>query len=298
MNNDQIKAKLLELRPDVEDFTVTMTGKKSSKVNGLYKPITREIILHNLNFESDDELMYTAIHEFAHHIQFTRTHTPGVARFHTAHFWNIFHTLLFDAEEMNLYTNIFVSNQEFIELTEKIKQEFIVEHGLLIQEFGKILLSAHELCDKYHVHFDDYVNRILKIKHSQAESLIRISSLELDPSLGYENMKALSRIGDGERRAQAQQDLKGEYSPVMVEMKYRQKEDEDDPLIVLTREKMKLEKTIDTLRKKLALVEHRIKEVEQGTPADIPEKQESDDETHSGGNTPRLKLVKPEKDGE
>jgi len=260
MNNDMIKEQLLKLRPDAQDFTVTMTGKKSNKVNGLYKPFTREILLHNRNFSDDNQLMYTAIHEFAHHIQFTKLLTPGVARFHTSQFWSIFHELLFEAERMEIYRNVFLTNPEFVEMTERIKSEFITEHGRLISRFGEVLLQAHELCDRLNVNFDDYVNRILKIKHSHAQSMIRISNMELDPGLGYENMKAVSRIGDPERRQQAMADLEGDHSPVMVEMKYREKGEEADPVEVLSREKKRLEKTIITLKTKLALIEAKIKE--------------------------------------
>ena len=47
----------------VIDFTVVQTGKKSSKVNGLYKTDSHEILLHNKNFTTNNAIMYTAIHE-------------------------------------------------------------------------------------------------------------------------------------------------------------------------------------------------------------------------------------------
>ena len=62
MNNDQIKDILINLEETSIEFTVTMSGKESTKVNGLYKPETHEIILHNLNFKTDNQLVYTAIH--------------------------------------------------------------------------------------------------------------------------------------------------------------------------------------------------------------------------------------------
>ena len=79
MNQQQVVERLLELDNDVEDFIVTFTGKKSKKVDGLYKPGNKEIILHNKNFSDDNSLIYTAIHEFAHHIQFTRSSSPDWA---------------------------------------------------------------------------------------------------------------------------------------------------------------------------------------------------------------------------
>ena len=71
MNREQVKKRLLGLRKTDEDFEVIFSGKKSRKVDGLYKPASREIILHTGNFTTDDELVYTAIHEYAHHLQFT-----------------------------------------------------------------------------------------------------------------------------------------------------------------------------------------------------------------------------------
>ena len=70
MNQDQTKALLLQLEPQAPAFELIFSGKSSKKVNGLYKPETREILLHNKNFASDEELIYTAIHEFAHHLHF------------------------------------------------------------------------------------------------------------------------------------------------------------------------------------------------------------------------------------
>ena len=93
MSNDQIKKVLLTLRKSAHDFTVILSGKKSRKVHGLYKPDTREIIIHNKNFTNDNELMYTAIHEYAHHLHCERkgglssgkgettTPTPAASRF-------------------------------------------------------------------------------------------------------------------------------------------------------------------------------------------------------------------------
>ena len=67
MNQDQLADKLRTLA-DVPPFTLVFSGKKSKKVDGLYKPAEREILIHNKNMSGDSDLIYTAIHEFAHHI--------------------------------------------------------------------------------------------------------------------------------------------------------------------------------------------------------------------------------------
>ncbi|MBN2351522.1 MAG: hypothetical protein JXD23_03060 [Spirochaetales bacterium] len=273
MNNDQVKALLVRLKPDVEDFTVILSGKGSKKVNGLYKPLDRSIILHNKNFRSDNELVFTAIHEFAHHLQFTETAKPITARVHTARFYDIFHTLLFQAEKAGIYDNVFTTNEDFIALTERIRDEFIAPHGRLIQAFGEILLTAHELCDKHHADFGDYVDRVLKLKHSSALSLVKLSNLKLNPDLGYENMKTLARIPDPVARKRAEKDLTGAFSPSMIEKKYVSKQESPDPVTALTAEKKRLERTIDSLRERLETVKLKLKEIEakpRSAAADAP----------------------------
>ena len=81
------------------DFTVIQSGKESRCVNGLYKPDTHEIILHNKNFKTDNEMIYTAVHEYAHHLLTEEalatmgdTALPN-ARVHTQAFWAKFNEL-------------------------------------------------------------------------------------------------------------------------------------------------------------------------------------------------------------
>jgi hypothetical protein len=56
MNNESIKEMLLNIQESELEFSVILTGKDSKRVNGLYKPDTREILLHNKNFKTDNEL--------------------------------------------------------------------------------------------------------------------------------------------------------------------------------------------------------------------------------------------------
>ena len=60
MENARIKEILMDIAPTELDFTVTQTGKESKRVNGLYSPDTHEILLHNKNFKTDNQLIYAA----------------------------------------------------------------------------------------------------------------------------------------------------------------------------------------------------------------------------------------------
>ena len=230
MNNEQIKEKLLQIKPAGKDFSVVLSGKESKKVDGLYKTKSREIILHNKNFTTEDELMYTAIHEYAHHIQFSESSLPISTRSHTNRFWHTFHTLLFKAEELGLYKSIFDSNDAFKELTEKIKNEILRVNGGLMKEFGRLLGKAHELCDKYHASFEDYIDRILNLPRTSANTIMKTFDMNIDERVGFENMRVLTRIGDNEKREEAQTALLSGQSPDMVKMQFLSKQEEKDPV--------------------------------------------------------------------
>ncbi|MBQ5646788.1 MAG: hypothetical protein IIV07_06965, partial [Treponema sp.] len=110
MENEKIKEILLDIAPTELDFTVTQTGKESKRVNGLYQPDTHEILLHNKNFKTDNQLIYTAVHEYTHHLNAEdlikttgNPSTPYNAKVHNQAFWARFNTLITIAEEKGYY---------------------------------------------------------------------------------------------------------------------------------------------------------------------------------------------------
>lgn len=258
MTNEQIKQILLMLRKSGEDFTVIMSGKKSGKVNGLYKPESREIILHNGNFKTTNEMMYTAIHEYAHHIQFTTSATPISVRAHTTAFWNLFHTLLFEAEQKGLYTNPFDEIPEFQSLTRRIKDKFLSSSGALMKELGKLLVEAHELCEKHATSYTDYVDRVLAIPRASAQVIVKAHTLDMDPRVGFENMRTLAAIRDDGARKKASEALASGYSPDMVKAKFASKQKPKDPREALLEERTRIEKTIKRLQGQLKEIDKRL----------------------------------------
>ncbi len=263
MNQDQVKQKLLELDGTVEEFTVTFTGKSSKKVDGLYKPDQREILLHNDNFDSDNALMYTALHEFAHHIHFTGPTPPRSARSHTPQFWSIFHNLLYKAEQKGIYTNVFEKDERFVALTKKIKNEYLSAHGHIMKEFGMLLVQAMDLCHETRTSFDDYVDRVLGFHRTEARTAMRISTMDLNPDIGYENMKTVSRIKDVALRRKAEEAFLGGKSPDMVRAQFVMPRKKEETIAQLQAEKNRLEKMLLTLNEKIALIELRIEELQE-----------------------------------
>ena len=261
MNQDQVKTNLLEIKNDVKNFYVIFSGKTSKKVDGLYHPDNCEIIIHNKNFPDDNSLMYTAIHEFAHHIQYTESPVLVSTRAHTILFWNILHNLLIIAEEKNIYKNVFKTNKDFIELTKRIKENFVNVDANLMKEFGKLLLEAFQLCLKNHLSFDDYVDRELQLHRNTAKTLIKIHNRDINPEIGYENMKMVASIrNDSDRELVEKAFLEGK-SPDMVRAEFRVKEKPDDKLDYLLSEKERIEKSIERLSVQLARIEKQINEM-------------------------------------
>jgi hypothetical protein len=260
VNSEQIKAKLLQIRNTDEYFEVVLSGKKSGKVNGLYKPETRELVLHNKNFQSDNELMYTAIHEYSHHLQFTASPVPISIRSHTGEFWSLFHGLLYDAERLGLYSNPFEAIHDFEELTRRIREKILAVNGELMKELGELLIQAQKLCEKHHTSFTDYLDRVLRIPRTSANTIIKTKLLDIDPRLGYENMKTLTRISDPDTRREAETALLQDMSPDMVKRFYLPggKLKPTDPLEQLIAEKERLERQIKRLQLKLEEISQKL----------------------------------------
>jgi hypothetical protein len=264
VTNEQIKRTLLSLRKSDHDFSVIMSGKKSRKVHGLYKPDSREIIIHNKNFKNDNEMMYTAIHEYAHHIQFTTAAAPVSARTHTTAFWNLLHTLLFEAEAKGIYANPFETMDDFRALTRQIREKFLTQSGSLMKDLGRLLIEAHTLCEKYGTSFSDYLDRVLMLPRTSAQVIMKAHTLDLDPAVGFENMRTLVSIRDEQVRDKAQEDLRDGHSPDMVKARYVARQAPKDPRDALQEERARIEKNIERLKKRLKEIEKRIAETTKG----------------------------------
>jgi len=266
MTQDQVKEKLLAVEDAPQEFAVIFSGKKSKKVNGLYKPGSREIIIHNRNFSDDNLLMYTAIHEYAHHLHACARGGHLSARAHTAEFWAILHGLLEKAEKKEVYHDVFSdpaesdASRELKILTDTIKKKYLTENGNLVKELGQLLLKAHELCSAIGGRYEDYIDRVLRIPRQAANLAVRMHQYNLNPETGADNMRFLAGIPNGETRLAAENALIAGRSPDTVKIAARQKPEEEDPRIRLEKEKTRLERTIASLTKRLEEVERELGE--------------------------------------
>lgn len=264
MNQDKVKEILLKLNSTVDDFSVIFTGKESSKVDGLYNRETCEILIHNRNFKDDNSLIYTAIHEFTHHIQFTELEPDATNKCHTIIFWKTFHKLLKKAESINLYINIFNTDERFISLTENIKENYLKQNGQLMKEFGKLMVEAYDLCQRNHAEFEDYVDRALCMNRVAAKHIMKVYAMDVDPSLGFDNMKIVAAVKDNKTRKEAEEAFKNGSTP--TEVKHQIKTAKPEPSVTvkkLEHEKTKIEKAIHSLKIKKHDIEIKIQEYEE-----------------------------------
>ena len=267
MNNERIKEILLDLEQPSIDFAVTQTGKESKRVNGFYKPDTHEIFIHNLNLKTDNELIYTAIHEYTHHLMtiLKQENDPSygkACKVHTQEFWAKFGDLLHLAEDKGYYSIGWESNEELKNLTQDIKENYLTKNGQLMQEFGKKLARAMELCKEANIRYEDYIDRVLCLPRKSELEIRKIGAVEVNPSIGFENMKVVASVKKkDERQAVEQQFVEGGKSPASVREMMKQQNAKargEDPKIKLEREKTRLEKTIAQLTQRLEYVEESL----------------------------------------
>ena len=266
MDNEKIKEMLLDISPSSLEFTVTQSGKESKRVNGLYKPDTHEIILHNKNFKTENELVYTAVHEYTHHLIAEEqlalngsSYMPN-AKVHTENFWVRFHSLLKIAEEKKYYSLDIEASPELKELTEKIRKECLEVNGKLMQEFGRLLAKAHELCQNANIRYEDYIDRVLCLPRNSARDITRVGAVsDINPSIGFDNMKMISAIKKSDERSSAQEKILSGESPATVRSLMKNKcQSETDPKQKLEKEKKRLTKTIAQLQQRLEFVEESL----------------------------------------
>ena len=267
MDNQKIKDMLLDIAESGIEFSVIQTGKESKRVNGFYKPDTHEIFLHNLNFKSDNMLVYTAVHEYTHHLitesklEDDPTYVCN-SKVHTQEFWARFGQLLKIAEEKGYYSLGWENNEELKALTEDIKENYLAKNGQLMQEFGKKLSRAWELCKENDIRYEDYIDRVLCLPRSAEKDIRRVAAVPVNPAIGFENMKTVAAVKKADARAEVEKDfLEGGKSPATVRELMKQKAGQtksDDKKTRLEKEKNRLEKTIASLTQRLEVVEESL----------------------------------------
>lgn len=263
MTNEEIKAALSKLYYCKAAFTVTQTGRRSSSVNGLYKPFTQEICINNKNFTADNQLMYTAIHELPHHILITEKGVKN-AKSHSGIFWATFYDLVDKAIELKLYVRE-RSEETAALLAEAVElQKQIVEAQ---KKLGRIILKLHESCAKNGERVEDVIEHDMQMTRNKAKEMMR--NTMSDSKDNDEIAKAVSLAKDPmiKHAAQTAADTGKTVEQVKAIAKQKPKATDDDlgspekiePKERLKQEEKRLRKTIAQLNNRLQVVQEALK---------------------------------------
>jgi hypothetical protein len=260
MNQDTVKEKLQSIHESSLEYTVVFSGKKNKRVNGFYRWPSREITIHDKNFNDDEGkqnenlLMFTAIHELAHHVMIAE---KGKKLSHSKDFWATFHDLLDIAEKKGVYkAEIDAETEKLLTDVRDISRQ-IAE---LQRDLGKVLIAIRESCKKNGLRYEDIVERKAQIGKKSAEVAIAAYGMG-DQEIGIDLQTDAARQRNDDKRAaiisasregksvvQAKKST-GPATPVDAE-------DETESLI---REKRRIERTVETLTRRLEELEEQLR---------------------------------------
>lgn len=268
MNQDMVKELLQKLHESPTEYKVIFSGKKSKKVNGLYKwgpeTETPEIIIHNRNFLREDgsqneaALMWTAIHELTHHVLITEMGQKST-RAHSQLFWATFHDLVDKAESVGIYTpEIDEDVQKIIDEAREISKQ-IAE---LQRQLGQVLLRAQEVCREKGLRYEDVMERRAQISQSTMKN--SVAAYEM----GYQDVGADIQTEAAKQRNEDKRDAiiaAGHEGKSVVQAKKAtttpvRTPDGEDETITLMKEKRRIERTIESLKHRLEALNERLEE--------------------------------------
>jgi hypothetical protein len=255
-----VKQNLLKLHDCVEDFVLVFSGKKSGKVNGLYYPLAKKIIIYSRNFITDSGeinealLFYTAMHELAHHIQYTEAGHKS-ARCHTQLFYAILDDLADKAEELGLYQPVIDAElNEFISEAREISRK-IAE---LQWKLGKVLGRLHEACEQKGVRYEDVLARRVRVARRTERKARNIYAMDLTGDIGLDIQEAAAAEGNGEKRRTILAAGKAGKSVAQVKRSVSKPPDNESETDRLLQEKERIERTIENLKRRLNEIVRRL----------------------------------------
>ena len=202
MNQEDVFQQLNKLHKCKEPFTLVFSEKKCKNKNGYYSPGEYKITINNKNFINQEGelngtlLMYTAIHELAHHIQFTEHKQKGI-RCHTQLFYAILDMLADKAEEMEIYKPVIDHElEELLTEAEVISQKI----ARLQIELGKVLEKINSACIKKGVRYEDMVKRKAFICMDTVKKCTRMASLDLPNNISADVQAVIAGERDNDKR--------------------------------------------------------------------------------------------------
>jgi hypothetical protein len=266
MNQDAVKEKLESVHKSPVDYTVVFSGKKSLKTYGCYKPATREIIIHNKNCANGDGglnenmLMFTAIHELAHHVRMAEKGDTG-SRAHSQDFWAAFHGLLDAAEERGVYrAEIDDGTQKLIDEVRDIS----VRIAGLQRELGRVICAINESCKKNGLREEDIIERKAQISRQTAKAAANAFFMG-DTGLGADMQAEAARQRTEAGREAVTEAAQNGASVIQAKKAARPESrmEPEDETAKLELEKRRVERTIESLERRLEEIRKELGELHE-----------------------------------
>jgi len=250
MNNEQIKELLISLEDTDKDFSVIQSGKESKKINGLYKSDSFEIIIHNNNFTTENQLIYTAIHEYTHHLISCKYKNKGEnlpAKSHSTEFWAKFDDLLEIAVSKNLYKR---ERSESLSTLISEAKEIDKEIVKLQKKLGLLLREIQKKSDEENVRYEDVITHDLNMTRTTAKKCVESNFVNSD--CGQSELETILKTNSKNRM---EVELSISNGKTINQAKHNSTQSkESNPIDKLSKEKNRLEKTINQLQQRLEIV--------------------------------------------
>jgi len=126
------------------------------------------------------------------------------------------------------------------------------------------MIEAYDLCQRNHAEFEDYVDRALCMNRAAAKHIMKVYAMDVDPALGFDNMKIVASIQDNKIRKDAEESFKNGSTP--TEVKHQIKAAKPEPGLTVNKlktEKTRIEKAIHCLEIKKHDLEIKIESYEE-----------------------------------
>lgn len=250
MNNEQIKELLISLEDTDKDFSVIQSGKESKKINGLYKPDSFEIIIHNNNFTTENQLIYTAIHEYTHHLISCKYKEEGEklpAKSHSTGFWAKFDDLIEIAVNKNLYKR---ERSESLSTLISEAKEIDKEIVKLQKKLGLLLKEIEKKSEEENVRFEDVITHDLNMTRTTAKKCVESNIVNSD--CGQSELETILKTNSKKRM---EVELSISNGKTINQAKHNSSQSKEfNPIDKLSKEKNRLEKTINQLQQRLEIV--------------------------------------------
>jgi hypothetical protein len=267
MNQEEVKEKLRIIHESAIEYEVIFSGKKSNRVNGLYRPLTKEIIIHNKNFidekgnQNESLLMYTAIHELSHHIMMAEKGQPS-SRAHNQDFWAAFHGLLDIAEKKGVYrAEIDAETQKLIDEVREISLKI----AGLQRELGRVILAVNEAGREKGIRREDIIERKAQISRQTMKSAVSAYNMG-DKGAGIDIQTIAAKQRYREKQNAVIESAQTGKSYIQAKKTVEKPAEEPEPekngdeisLSRLILEKKRLERTIGSLMERLEEIKRQI----------------------------------------